>query len=160
MLYSLFLNTMIYWVKLRSQFFVFGQHEASSDGGLWTFPSYLSYIIKMLARYARPVRRKFYLFGLGNRIEGELTEKQLILRVGWSDKVEIWVGHRRLLRFEKFTWRRSKQTFLCRTSSLEILSALTFLIRKLNSPDVYQGSGIRFVRETFHFRKRKKWGVF
>ncbi len=54
-------------MKICTFFFaIFGKHYKNQSGR-----SYISYINKLMRAFVRPSRRKFYLFGLGNRIESK-----------------------------------------------------------------------------------------
>jgi len=123
---------------------------------LWTMlKSYYTWLLVLKRGYNKRHKVRLRLVGLGNRIV-ELERKKLILRLGYA---HYWLVYK-LGKMKFYFKKKKKNSFNIYFNNIFFLNNFVYIVKRLKFPDCYNANGVRFLKEKFKLRKRKRWGVF
>jgi len=116
------------------------------------FTSFQHVLLSALKSSVFKWRFHFQVIGLGFKIV-DISARSITFSLGFSHSVIYY------LRENMFALRtnRQKQSFKVFGSDLSAATLLSGTIKRLKSPDIYKGKGLRFSREKLKLRKREKY---
>lgn len=122
----------------------------------WTLlKSYYKWIFLIFSGHYNRYKINLQLIGLGNRLI-ELKRTKLLLKLGYAHFLLVYKF--KDMKFKTFI--KKKNAFTIFSNNIFYLNNFVYLVKRLKFPDCYNANGIRFVKEKFKLKARKKWGVF